>query len=297
MSEKSSNLNSIEVTINELVASVNNASYDNYVAVMDLHGPFRSNEVPIRSNAIFICICTRGSAKIGLSLKEFTLHTNEAFAVPKDFIARFEATDEFIGRILVFSIPIMQLIMPKLSDLVPFMIDHPVTPVLSMTETEKENLLEYFNLIHKRIGYEWSPFKKKKIVGLLQAVTFEIMEIQHKDHPKGNPKRSRKEEIMANFIISLRENFRKHREVSFYANELCVTPKHLSAVVKEISGRSAGEWIGQYVIMESKVLLKTTSHTIQEISTLLNFPNQSFFGKYFKHIAGISPSAFRNSDY
>ena len=70
---------------------------------------------------------------------------------------------------------------------------------------------------------------------------------------------------------------------------LCVTPKHLSATIKETSGRTAGEWIDSYVIIEAKTLLRNTGLTIQEVSAKLNFSNQSFFGKYFKHITGISP--------
>ncbi len=63
--------------------------------------------------------------------------------------------------------------------------------------------------------------------------------------------------------------------------------------MKEISGRTAGDWIENYVIMEAKVLLKTTDMTIQEIAVYLNFANQSFFGKYFKHHTGSSPSNYR----
>ena len=82
--------------------------------------------------------------------------------------------------------------------------------------------------------------------------------------------------------------------MNFYADKLFVTPKHLSAVLKEISGRTAGEWIDHRVILEAKMLLRTTGMNIQEISLALNFSNQSFFGKYFKHLTGISPRDYRS---
>ena len=82
--------------------------------------------------------------------------------------------------------------------------------------------------------------------------------------------------------------------MNFYAEKLFVTPKHLSAVLKEISGKTAGEWIDHRVILEAKLLLRTTGMNIQEISVALNFSNQSFFGKYFKHLTGLSPREYRN---
>ena len=76
---------------------------------------------------------------------------------------------------------------------------------------------------------------------------------------------------MAKFILAVSEEFRTQRQVAYYARKFYITPKHLSAVVKEISGRTAGDWIENYVVMEAKVLLKTTDKTIQEITLMLNF--------------------------
>ena len=89
------------------------------------------------------------------------------------------------------------------------------------------------------------------------------------------------------------ENYKQERSVSFYADKLCVTAKYLSLVVKNVSGKSAGDWIDEYVILEAKALLKSSNMTIQEIADVLNFANQSFFGKYFKHHTGVSPKEYR----
>jgi len=87
--------------------------------------------------------------------------------------------------------------------------------------------------------------------------------------------------------------YKKERSVSFYAGKLYVTPKYLSSLVKAVSGKTAGEWIAEIVVLESKVLLKSSSKSIQEISVELNFANQSFFGKYFKQHTGMSPYAYK----
>ena len=98
-----------------------------------------------------------------------------------------------------------------------------------------------------------------------------MMDIHQKNSERIDNQRSRKEEIMAKFILAVSEEFRTQRQVAYYARKFYITPKHLSAVVKEISGRTAGDWIENYVVMEAKVLLKTTDKTIQEITLMLNF--------------------------
>ena len=89
------------------------------------------------------------------------------------------------------------------------------------------------------------------------------------------------------------ENYKQERSVAFYADKLCVTAKYLSLISKEVSGQPAGNWIDEYVILEAKTLLKSSQMSIQEIADSLNFANQSFFGKYFKHHTGISPKEYR----
>ena len=81
--------------------------------------------------------------------------------------------------------------------------------------------------------------------------------------------------------------------MGFYARQLCITPKYLTTLIKRISGLSVSEWIDNYVIIEAKTLLKYSTMSIQEIAYYLNFPNQSFFGKYFKNHTGMTPTAYR----
>ena len=81
--------------------------------------------------------------------------------------------------------------------------------------------------------------------------------------------------------------------MGFYARQLNITPKYLSSVVKEVSGKTAARWIDESVILEAKTLLKYSGMSIQEIAYSLNFSTQSFFGKYFKQHTGTSPSRYK----
>ena len=103
----------------------------------------------------------------------------------------------------------------------------------------------------------------------------------------------REEILFKEFIRLVSEHHRKERRVDFYAERLFLSPKHFSTVIKKVSGKTAGQWIDEYVILEAKTLLKYSAMSIQEIAYYMNFPNPSFFGKYFRHHTGMSPSEYK----
>ena len=104
-----------------------------------------------------------------------------------------------------------------------------------------------------------------------------------------------KEECVSKFMNLIESNYKVQRQVRFYADNLNITPKYLSQIIKNATGKSVNEWVDDYVILEVKALLKSTEMTIQQISDELNFPSQSFFGKYFKRLVGMSPRAYRKN--
>ena len=112
---------------------------------------------------------------------------------------------------------------------------------------------------------------------------------------RGNVGTTRSRMIFEQFVRLVGEYHTKHRNVGFYADKLCLTPKYLSKLIKSASGRSAPEWIDAYVILEAKNMLKYSDMTIKEIVWHLNFPNQSVFYKFFKARTGMTPSGYRNS--
>ena len=83
--------------------------------------------------------------------------------------------------------------------------------------------------------------------------------------------------------------------MQFYADKLHLTPKYLSKIIKEASGRSGPDWIDEYVILEAKNLLRYSKMTIKEIVFALNFPNASVFHKYFKAHTGLTPTDYRRA--
>ena len=108
-------------------------------------------------------------------------------------------------------------------------------------------------------------------------------------------RRSRRSGYVNEFMQLVRTHHKQERMVSFYAEKLFISPKYLSLIIKEALGRSAAEVIDEFVILEAKNLLRFSGKNIQQVAYDLNFPNQSSFGKYFKHLTGMSPSEFQRS--
>ena len=135
--------------------------------------------------------------------------------------------------------------------------------------------------------------RKNKLAAMLRAMLYEVLDsITVSDSDMAS---SRRNEIFANFLKLVMDEWMRHRDVAYYAAKLNITPKHLSTTVKSLTGHTALHWIEMYVTTEALLLLKTTDLSIKEIAAKLNFTSQSFFGKYFRTATGLSPKAYRKS--
>lgn len=149
----------------------------------------------------------------------------------------------------------------------------------------------FFGILYRAAANTGNPFRLQVIENLIRV--FYYGGISNCEPSTSNS--TYKNKIVERFLDLVRENYRTERMIGFYADSICITPKYLSKVVKENTGRSAGEWIESHVILEARALLQSSDMTIQQIAAALNFPNQSFFGKYFKRATGMSPKQYRHA--
>lgn len=286
------------VSIEDIADYVGNSSMTDDVVVFEkceLRNDDEGISFPMRLDALMIALCTGGEGKIGIDLNEYKIGKNDLLVLnPRNYIHHISREADTSAMILVCSHTAIEEILPKLTDLAPSLINANTTPVIALSDEQSDRLKAYYELIMKCLDGERTSLFKRRVQCLLQAIFYEVLDMRFGYENNTLTKRSRREEIMAKFILAVSENFRVERQVSFYADKLCITPKHLSAVVKDLTGKTAGDWIENYVVLEAKVLLKSTDMTIQEIATQLNFNNQSFFGKYFKHLTGLSPTEYRH---
>lgn len=130
---------------------------------------------------------------------------------------------------------------------------------------------------------------------LIAALAHVFSEIYEKQVGKQQSRRSHTRQLFDRFILLVNKYGSYQHNLAFYAAQLCITQPYLSRVVQQESGVYAKEWIDRAVITEAKVMLKHSNLPIACIAEKLNFSNPSFFNKYFKRLAGVTPGAFRNS--
>ena len=170
-------------------------------------------------------------------------------------------------------------------------------PCMELTHAESQSLRSFISMVEQELKGSETDFSSEIIGGLIAATIYKVGDVLYNylsEHPEvQNPIHDRAEEYFKQFTHLLGEHYRTERSVGFYARQLCITPKYLTTLIKRISGLSVSEWIDNYVIIAAKTLLKYSTMSIQEIAYYLNFPNQSFFGSYFKRNTGMSPSQYK----
>ncbi len=170
---------------------------------------------------------------------------------------------------------------------------HPNAP---LREEDIDWLSRYHELIFQEMQEADNIFRASTTKSLLAALFFKVCNLYGHSLFAAHPTANRQEEIFKQFLKLLTQHFREEHTIGFYADKLFITNKYLSSVVKEVSGESANKWIQSFVIKEAKILLLTTHLNIQQITDMLHFPSQSFFGKYFKQHTGLSPMQFRKRE-
>ena len=260
---------------------------DNLVAVAPYAYTFKLNMT-------VVVVCTKGNAKGSLNRKPYVSHASSiTVARPGEILQYEHVSEDFSGFIVIISRQFANSLPTNMQELLSLRLAFVNNPCLPLNGTELKTALEYYGLLKKVQEVEDLSIRRK-IVKHLTLAFYYTMTYQSQIF-SGNMQQSKQNVLLDRFIKLVQENFREHRNVRFYADRLCITPKYLSKVIKDNSGMSAGEWIDNYVAMEAKALLKSANMTVKQIIDELNFSSQSFFGRYFKRIVGVSPKEYRKS--
>lgn len=171
-----------------------------------------------------------------------------------------------------------------------------IRPATGISEEEMQIAESYIRLLMQIINTPLSAPEKKEgkyetILHLLRSLISYL--VQPYGEARNKAPLTRGEEITGRFLALVESHSKEHHTIEWYADELCLTPKYMANVIKEVTGRSAGEFITTNLAMQAKSLLRSTTLSIQEISDRLGFQNQSHFGTFVKRHTGLSPKAFR----
>ena len=165
--------------------------------------------------------------------------------------------------------------------------------VLSLNEEEWTQAEMFFTLLWNILHS--SPYRRETVQHFIISLLYNLKYTYEQTRTTTSLRLSRREEIFRRFIALVNEHSKQERSVNFYADKLCLTPHYLSTIIREASGQTVMQWINQSVVLEAKVLLKHSDLLIFQISDELNFPNPSFFSKFFKRMTGMTPAEYQKT--
>ncbi len=283
----------LSISTNDIPVEVNCSTVKDYI-VSDGTGKRRPLflKKPTAIDGIGFVLCTRGISRAKINNTIYTIKRRTLVTLlPNSICESVGSSDDYSFEYLFFSLDfIYELNIPfdiKLLELVSR------SPLVDLTDEQFDCLMDFHAFIVKHYKNENHLYRIQLAKNLLASFITEMCDIYNNLTELNNDVSGRKIEICHQFFRLVVDHIKRERTVQFYADKICVTPKYLSLLVKNISGRPIMEWINKITIIVIKSMLKTSTLSISQISDELNFPNPSFFCRYFKKHTGVTPLQYR----
>lgn len=257
---------------------------------------------PCRSDAYMAIFCKSGELDVEVNLRSYEIREKTLFVGTPGNIIR---VSEMPGDPEKMDLVVMAISKEYLSsisfdyrkifdDSLKILSD----PCVQLEDSDIAICIKYMDLFREVMDTD-VPNKKEAVASIIASLFYVLgglimKNVSRKPQPSGTAANTRVELLFEHFMSLVTEYHSTERNMSFYANRLGLTPKYLSKLIKQVSGRSAPDWIDSFVILEAKNLLKYSDVSIKEIVYQLNFPNPSVFYKFFKAHTGMTPSEYRN---
>ncbi|WP_455632311.1 helix-turn-helix domain-containing protein [Parabacteroides sp.] len=248
---------------------------------------------PYKIRCGLILFCRSGMADVSVDLVRCTLKPNTVTVLLPDTILTLNSSGEYFKvEYIVLSANLFDEAVFRLEPpFFRFILDNPCLVCPPDDRDALDAMIRMFWIIYKDRGNMY-----RDVIIKNQSQNFFLNMYDKNRHLFSSLQRNgynRGEELFHKFITCIQTHYLDQKDVAFYANELCISPRYLSTITRQVTGESAKTLIDRHIILETKVLLRTTEMTVQEITNRLNFPSQSYLGRYFKKHTGESPIEYR----
>lgn len=265
-----------------------------------------AEQEPIKMTLTGIFLCKAGEVKLLIDNVEYHLTKNSLIVYFSYSTLRIlRHTSNLSGTLIGSNLETIQPMLYQVSNFnALFVIKE--KPLQQISDSQFELLQQHIELItvmlerdKKEMEYKCadnnspiSEMTKKQTEVLSYSLILEVLRC-YTNTTCAISSLTRRDEILQKFVTSLYKKFRTEHEVNYYASQQFLSSRYFSTIIKEQSGKSPSEWIATALMVDAQNLLRTTNMSIKEISDLMNFPNQSYFGKWFKKLTGLRPLEFR----
>ena len=247
---------------------------------------------PYRIQEGRIIFVNQGSARVLINLIEYTIRqTHFSVITPNSIVQIIEISPDFDMQMMAMNQDFLPI--SGKEDFFSYLLHHQKNILLLLSPQEVLQTEYYFTLMWNIL--QEPTFRREAIRHLLASLLYYIEYIAQSNMLMNPVRLTRQEDIFQRFISLVNACSKKERNVNFYADKLCLTPRYLNTVVRQASQQTVMDWINQSIILEDKILLKHGNRLVYQISDELNFPNPSFFCKFFKRMTGMTPHEYQNS--
>ncbi len=259
---------------------------------------------PIRVAGLTVCVLMKGSLSLEINMERIDLTPVSVFIFNNSAITRICDADwaDIDAYVLFLSLDLIQDLHIEHNNLkISPPADSQYAPMINgLADNEIDMLSMLMDLIYRNACVnEHTVFTHNVSKSLIQALIYQLFQIKVSHHhthvEKSDKPMSRRIGYMQDFMRLVQTHYRHERSLKFYADRMFISPKYMSRIIKDATGRSAADWIDHFVVQEAKNMLRFSNKSIQQVAYALNFPTQSSFGKFFKHMTGMSPSEYQQS--
>ena len=250
---------------------------------------------PFYSDYVGIVICHQGMFRFCVDGTSFVASMGESvFLSPGTLLQVQETSPDFRFTLLFYRVEqIRHMLGNTVVSMRLYSTLYPSACTVAHTGYE-EMLSSYARMLLKlELKEEPDTYSQHEQKLLLMAVTYRLCSIFSSTFKAAGKEMERKVEVFESLVKLIEEHFMRERSVAFYADQLCITPKYLSVIVKSVCGKTVQQLLFKAIIRRSIYLMKNTNKTIQQIASDLSFPNASAFGTFFKKHTGLSPKNYR----
>lgn len=247
---------------------------------------------PFMMDEIRVLVLQKGYVDVRINMIEHRVDAGSVVFVGRYVVTEItEVGDDIQAFVLSMSDELLRLaswnVMPKAFD------GRLQNFVLPLTSQEMDYLDKLHLIIYNSLKEQASS--SQVVLQLVGAIMTHISYLWEKSEITQETAKSREQQLFTEFIRLVGQYAAERHGLDFYASHLCVTPRYMSTIVSNVSGRSAKHWIDEAMVNAIKVQLRYSDKQVAEIAYDMNFPNPSFFCKYFRRLTGMTPMDYRLS--
>lgn len=266
-------------------------SFENAIDFRVIKSGLEDFEMPTRNDHGGRIFCTQGNATIQLNDNTYYLVKNSSLAIFAHSTFRvISRSEDFNVIIFAYTVDFFQIASKDLIGLFPY---YTLNPFIMRKEKDSTWIISSLEMLNELSSHGDYPYRNEMAICILRYFLMGICNraLMQKSISVSEDFQTHNYFNRLMYMLSLKCH--EKRTVAYYASELCISPKHLNHICRQTTGSTAKEIIDQYLITQFKNYLNTSSKTILEISEAFDFPNPSFFGKFFLRHTGMTPGEYR----